>query len=72
MNPLANTRDRLSTRIAETELQVLDSEMLAKTCSRRQDSSDEIDKRQDNRLARLETEISRLTQRLNKYEIVDA
>ena len=72
MNPLANTKDRLSTRIAETELQVLDSEMLAKTCSRRQDSSDEIDKKQDNRLARLETEISRLTQRLNKYEIVDA
>ena len=72
MNPLSNTRDRLSTRIAETELQVLDSEMLAKTCSRRQDSSDEVDKRQDNRIAGLETKISRLTQRLNKYEIVDA
>ena len=72
LNPLSSTRDRLSTRIVETELQVLDSEMLAKTCSRRQDSSDKTDKRQDKKLDRLKTEISRLTQRLNKYENVDA
>ena len=72
MNPLSNTRDRLSTRIAETELQVLDSEMLAKTCSKRQDNSDEVDKNQDKRIAGLETKISRLTQQLNKYETVDA
>ena len=72
LNPLSSTRDRLSTRITETEMQVLDSETVAKTCSRRQDSSDETDKRQENKLARLETEISRLTQRLNKYENVDA
>ena len=68
LNPLSSTRDRLSTRIAETEMQLLDSEMLAKSTSKRQDSSEETDKQQAKKIAQLEAEITRIVQRLSKLD----
>ena len=64
LNPLSDTKYRLSTWLAETEMQFLDSEMRAKSTSKRQDNCEEIEKQQAKRIVQLEAEVTRIVQRL--------
>ena len=49
-------------------MQLLDSEMLSKATSKRQDSSEETEKQQAKKIEQLEIEISRIVQRLSKLD----